>query len=86
MIMKITLQIYENKYNGHSAHEVLIDEKHKWSIHSLSECPEDAIIGRDLIDGNDLIAAIKLGYEAAKRGDTLDITKTYSLEDEEDDL
>ncbi len=35
---------------------------------------EDAIIGRDLIDGHDIAHAIRLGYEAGKRGETLDIS------------
>lgn len=40
-------------------------------VADLSECPEDAIIGRDLVDCNDIQQWIKYGYNAAKRGDEL---------------
>jgi len=68
--MKIKV-VEEGEEFGETSHEVFVNGESKWHIHSLSECPEDAIIGRDLIDGFDLLAAIKLGYEAAKRGEEL---------------
>ena len=33
-----------------------------------NECPEDAVIGRDLFDEKDFIKAVKLGMELAKQG------------------
>ena len=38
------------------------------SVYDLCECPEDAMIGRDLFDGKDFINAIKLGFNIAKSG------------------
>lgn len=56
-------------------HELFINDEKVQEIRDLSECPEDAHIGRDLIDGNDIIGYIKLGYEAGKNNEELEITK-----------
>ena len=64
-------------------HSLWVDGEHLHSIGALSECPEDAIIGRDLIDGHNLIAAIRLGYEAGKRGDQLIVSETAAPADED---
>lgn len=51
-----------------------------FDVYNLSECPEDAIIGRDLFDGHDYISALTRGMELAKQGYTeLDIE--YIFED-----
>lgn len=39
-----------------------------YRVYDLCECPEDAIIGRDLFSGYEYIEAIKLGMELAKQG------------------
>lgn len=44
------------------------DEKVSFSVYNLCECPEDAIIGRDLFDATDFIRAVELGFRIAKRG------------------
>ena len=36
----------------------------------MCECPEDAIIGRELFDVHDYISTVKLGMELAKQGYT----------------
>ena len=73
--MKIELVISE--YDEYEcSHEVFVDEKSIAGVHNLYECPEDAIIGRDLLDGNHVIEFIKLGYNAAKRGEELEVIIT----------
>lgn len=47
-----------------------------FDVYDLSECPEDAIIGRDLFDGDDYIRTLQLGMELAKQGYT-DIDVEY---------
>jgi hypothetical protein len=42
-------------------------------IHRLSEEPEDAIIERSLIGGDRIARFIQMGYDAAKRGEELEI-------------
>jgi hypothetical protein len=71
--MKIVLKVSVDKTDYTETHKLIIDEKEYEYIYSLSECPEDAIIGRDLIDGGDIIKYIKMGFEAAKAGEELDI-------------
>jgi hypothetical protein len=51
----------------------------KFSVSNLSECPEDAIIGRDLFDADDYLRAVKYGIALAKQGyDDVE----YELEEE----
>jgi hypothetical protein len=47
----------------------------------LYECPEDAILERDLISCYSILKAVKIAYEAGKRGEELIIEE---LEDEDD--
>lgn len=39
-----------------------------FSVYNLCECPEDAIIGRDLFDAQDYINAVKFGMKLAQNG------------------
>lgn len=74
--MKIELEIEEDE-NNLPIHTLLIDGKEIAHIQDLSECPEDAHIGRDLIDGNDIIKYLQLGYNAGVKGEefTVDIIR-----------
>lgn len=46
------------------------DDNMVFSVYNLNECPEDAIIGRDLFDEHDFINAVKLGMKLAQEGYT----------------
>ena len=46
--MKIEIKDYTE------SHEMYINDKEVLSVYSLSECPEDAIIGRSLVDCYDI--------------------------------
>lgn len=63
----------------------LVDEEDKWGMRSqevydgicqlfrvydLTDCPEDAIIGRDLFDAYQWLDAVRYGMELAKQGYT----------------
>lgn len=39
-----------------------------FQAHDMSECPEDAILGRDLFTALDFVEAVKLGMKLAKEG------------------
>ena len=41
-----------------------------FTVSNLNECPEDAIIGRDLFDAVDYIRAVKRGIKLAEQGYT----------------
>jgi len=70
--LDITLLSSEDSYDYSTSHRLIVKDGAKIireeGISPLSECPKDAIIGRDLIDGDDLINFIKLGYKAGKEG------------------
>lgn len=53
-----------------------------YSVHSLTDCPEDAIIGRSLVSAEKVIDYIKYGMRLAAQGYTEDdISVSYeSLE------
>lgn len=57
---------------GGSSHEIIDSETEEtlFVASDLSECPEDAIIGRDLFDGYDYIKAVRYGLSLAEQGYT----------------
>ncbi len=46
------------------------NEKINFSVYNLCECPEDAIIGRDLFTADDYISTLEKGIELAEKGYT----------------
>ena len=58
-----------------------------FSVSDLSECPEDAIIGRDLTDARNIVDFIELGIKYAKEGYS-EVKYFYEEleEDPEDDI
>lgn len=62
--MKKILEI-EYEDNG----QIVYDELGvRFSVYNLDECPEDAIIGRELFDASDYLRAVRYGIELAKQG------------------
>lgn len=50
--------------------------KGKFRVSDMCECPEDAIIGRDLFTADDFINVIRFGMDLAKKGYTdIDLTR-----------
>ena len=60
-------------YGEGGFHDLFVDDKEIASVQNLCECPEDATIDRDLINGRQIIDFIKLGYEAGKKGEELTV-------------
>lgn len=58
----------DDEYGGDFSQEVYDDKKCLFRVANLCECPEDAIIGRDLFDAGDYISAIEYGMELARQG------------------
>ena len=58
-------------YDYYYEHHMVTDPetgKEVFSAHNLADCPEDAIIGRDLFDAYDWLDAVKFGMELARQG------------------
>ncbi len=68
---KIILKV-ETETNDYSTSQTLLaNDQTIAAVSDLSEYPEDAIIGRDLVDCDDIKDWIQYGYDAAKHGDEL---------------
>lgn len=54
-------------------------------VQNLNECPEDAIIRRDLFSAHDFIDVLKFGMALARKGYTdLDVTEKIKVIGDED--
>ena len=77
----LTLYEYSNRWKEVYGQRVYDENTPVFRVCDLSECPEDAIIGRDLFDAYDYLNAVKYGMELAKQGyDDVD----YIVKDEKD--
>lgn len=71
--MDIIIKCVTHTNNDDYSEKMIVDGKEILSIHSLSECPEDAIIGRDLISCYEIKEYMKLAYEAGKNGEDFNV-------------
>ena len=58
--------------------------KGKFQVCNLSDCPEDAIIGRDLFDAWDFVRAVEFGIQLGYFGYQNIKVQKVSVEEEED--
>lgn len=63
-------------------HTLLLNGRPIFSAHNLNDCPEDAIIGRDLTDGMEALRLIKVGYKLGKADDTIEFTEREATEED----
>jgi hypothetical protein len=73
--MKVVIKGSVNKYDGTPTERLIIDGKQRARVSSLCECPEDAIIGRDLISCNEIAEFMEEAWIAGKKGEDFVITK-----------
>lgn len=71
--MKITLRSGQDS-EGLQREDMDIDGEHALYVGPLCECPEDAIIGRDLVSCRDVIDFMEQAHAAGARGESFDIT------------
>lgn len=74
--MKIIYRETDNVYDDLAADEMVVYDNEdnrigREYVGPLCECPEDAIIGRDLISCGTIIYYMKKAYEAGKNGEEL---------------
>ena len=70
--MKVKIVYTQDKW-GYSVETMYFDGKEKKVVHDLSETPEDAVIGRDLVACHDLYLYMEKGYQLALAGETLEL-------------
>lgn len=75
--MEETIKVFKldapEGYDYYYEHQEVIDPdtgKTMFSVYNLAECPEDAIIGRDLFDAHDWLGVVKYGIWLAQQGYT----------------
>lgn len=69
--MNYVFRITDNEKDEGRRQEVWSDNREEdvwFCVKDLNETPEDAVVGRDLFDAQDFIAAVRLGIRIAKRG------------------
>lgn len=87
MILPITISIImEDKWTEYSQRVTSpVDPRIHYYVNNLNECPEDAILGRDLVSAYEWLDAVRLGMELAREGVTeLEVTDEI-VRDEDDD-
>lgn len=72
--MKVLIQTSENS-DGAMIQKIVFNDTTERHFYPLYECPEDATLERDMTNADDIAAYIKMGYDAAKRGEDLEIIK-----------
>ncbi|PEM65291.1 hypothetical protein CN613_25435 [Bacillus pseudomycoides] len=77
---KVT-EIHGSNWNDEARYE-LVTPVGGFSIGSLSECPEDATLGRDLNFAYDVVDLMKSAYNAGVRGDKFIVEREDEGEDE----
>ena len=68
----------------HSQNMYSKDRKMGYYVQSLTDCPEDAIIGRDLVSAEEIINYIKFGMKLAQEGYTKIQVEYADTPDEEE--
>lgn len=63
----------DSDYQGNDGETMSINGKHRLSVLSLCEYPEDAIIGRDLIDCCQISRLMAEAHDAGVKGEKLNI-------------
>jgi len=66
--MKKFLTVVTQRNDYRTKQVLYIDTDEQLGVYDLSECPEDAIIGRDLVDCDDIAKYIKMGAMFAREG------------------
>ena len=51
---RLEIVIFTFEYNYDTRQEMYFNGKHELSVHGFEDCPEDAIIGRDLVSCTDI--------------------------------
>ena len=70
--MDIVVKCCDGDY-GEIRERLIIDGMQCLSVGPLCECPEDAVIGRDLVSCRDVVDYMKKAYDAAARGEPFNV-------------
>ena len=68
--VKVLALVDEEDEWGMRSQEVYDGGRQLFRVYDLTDCPEDAIIGRDLFSAHQWLRAVRYGMELAKQGYT----------------
>ena len=60
--------LQDDHYGFCKGEDVYDGDKLLFDVYNLTDCPEDAIVGRSLFSSSDWVDAVKLGMELARQG------------------
>lgn len=69
-------------YDDMATLEIEVDGKHVIGVYPLYDCPEDAILERDLGFAYDIPELMRKAYEAGKRGEEFSIIEVDEGEED----
>lgn len=75
-LFKVVVNKEKDEYDG-VYYEFIDNDMMQFHVSNLCECPEDAIIGRNLFDADDYIRAVRVGMRLAQEGYT-DLNVEYN--------
>lgn len=78
------LNVYEEEHDFLTDYQSVKDEVgvELFSVYNLSDCPEDAIIDRDLFNAYNYVNAVRYGMELARQGyEDIEVSVTKRSED-----
>lgn len=70
--MKIVLHQWEDG-DGYARESMRVDGQNQLYVGPLCECPEDAIVGRDLIDCSTVLSYMRMAHRAGREQQPLEV-------------
>lgn len=68
-VKKLRYVVLQDDYYGFCKGEEVYDgDKLLFDVYNLTDCPEDAIVGRSLFSSSNWIDAVRLGMELSRQG------------------
>ncbi len=78
--MKIEVLICDDNY--YSREKLIVDGEEVMEAHDLSDCPEDAILGRNINSMSSVAELMEFAYQAGKRGESFSLEYKELSEEE----
>ena len=68
-VKRFQYHMLQDEYYGFCKGEEVYDgDKLLFDVYNLTDCPEDAIVGRSLFDSSNWIDAVRFGMELVRQG------------------
>lgn len=77
--VEIVIKGNDSYESGYSEKVIcLVDDKEYYCVYNLNDCPEDAIVPRNLVSAEDYLQILKKGMNLAAQGyDDIEVTESF---------